>query len=359
MVAPGPASTTAPPLTAPQVVPSLEKGKLYHVDLTAADETTVAKQLAAQPTIQAQGSTLVPLPGAYRLLASDGVELTLKPFVIAQKLAFNQSMGMFVTTIAVGVHEISGPAPPKSLSAPISFQVLNADAATPEELLVSHSGAPLGKIKVAVAQAVGGPTVTVASPFDPEGVPVPLSLAPTFSLSVTKSFDGLGLEAAPITVLATGLAKAEGQIVQLTVDGPARPDADELQLNKDGRASTKLRSVGVGGITVHAQLEGFPPIQTGTMAALPLLTIASSILGGIVGGLIRLLPGLQRNTTRRFWLGLVVAVLVAIIVFGLYAVGVNVLPFQPTVQQGAVVVFVISGMGAFLGSGILGSAKTT
>jgi hypothetical protein len=356
-VAPGPVSTLPPPAAVAEVVPELEKGKLYHVDLAAADEKIIAKQLASQPAIQAQGSALVTLPGAFRLLATDGTELQLKPFVIPQKLSFNAATHMFLGSIRVGVQEIGGPAAPKKLTAPIPFQVLDDGIADPEELQVDHSGLPLSKIRISAAQAAGGLTVSVASPFNPEGVPVVLDLAPSFSLSVSKAFDGLGLEAATVAVSATGLVKPEGQIVQLTVDGPARAEEHQLRLDKDGRAATRLRSVGVGPTSVTAQLAGFPPAEASTMATLPVLTIVSSLLGGLVGGLIRLLPEVRRNTGWRFWLGLAVAILVGLLVFGLYAVGVNVLPFRPTVQIGAVFVFVVSAMGAYLGSGVLGAAK--
>ena len=353
-----PTAGPSPPPPPPVAVPELERGRLYRVDVAPADEKTIAKQLASQPAIQAQGSALVTLPGVYRQLASDGTELQLKPFVIPQKLAFNAQSGLFVGSIKVGVYEIGGPAPAKRLTAPIAFQVLQSDIADPEELEVDHSGLPMSKIKISAAQAAGGLTVDIASPFDPQGVAVMLGLGPSFTLSLTRSIQGLGLEAATVAVSATNLANPEDQVVQLTVDGTARAEEDQLRLDKHGNASTKLRSVGVGPATVTARLMGFAPVRATTIATLPLLTIAASIVGGIVGGLIRLLPSVQRNTGRRFWFGLAVAVLVGIVVFGLYAVGVNVLPFRPTVQVGAIVVFVVSAMGAFLGSGLLGPGST-
>lgn len=357
-IAPGPATTSPSPAAVAEVLPALESGKLYHVDLIAADETIIAKQLASQPAIQVQGNALVTLPGAFRQLAADGSELQLKPFVIPQRLAFSSASGMFEGLIKVGVHEIGSPATRKILSAPISFEVLGSNA-EPEELLVKHSGFPLGKIKVSASQVADRLTVMVASPFNPGGMPVDLELAPAFSLSITKAFDGLGLEAATIKVAATGLANAKGRIVQLTADGPARLTKEELQLDENGRASTTLRSVGVGPTTITAELTGFPPARAGTTASLPVMTIGAIILGGIAGGLIRLLQGLKRGNERRFWLDLLVAILVGIVVFLLYALGVNLIPFRFAVEIGAAFVFVVSALGAFYGPRLLEPKRPT
>ena len=351
-IAPGPATTSPPATAVAEVPPALESGKLYHVDLMAADEKIIAKQLASQPAIQVQGSALVTLPGAFRQLAADGSELQLKPFVIPQRLAFSAASGMFEGLIKVGVHEIGGPAARKTLSAPISFEVLGSNA-EPEELLVKHSGFPLGKIKILASQVADRLTVMVASPFNPEGMPVDLELAPAFSLSVTKAFDGLGLEAATITVAVTGLANAKGRLVQLTADGPARLAKEELQLDENGRASTALRSVGVGITTITAQLTGFPPARAGTMASLPLMTLGATFLGAFTGGLIRLLQRLRRGSERRFVIDLSVATLVGIVVFLLYVLGVNLLPFRFSVEVGAAFVFAVSALGAFYGPRLL------
>lgn len=351
-IVPGPATTSPPPTSMAEVLPALKRGKLYHVDLIAADEKIIAKQLASQPAIQVQGSSLVTLPGAFRQLAADGSELQLKPFVIPQRLAFSSASGMFEGLIKVGVHEIGGPATPKTLSAPISFEVLGSNA-EPEELLVKHSGFPLGKIKVSASQVADRLTVMVASPFNPEGMPVELELAPAFSLSVTKAFDGLGLEAATVTVAATGLTKPKGRIVQLTADGPARLTKEELQLDENGRASTTLRSVGVGSTTITAQLTGFPPARAGTMASPPLTTLGATVFGALAGGLIRLMQRLRRGSERRFLIDLSVAVLVGVLVFLLYALGVNLLPFRFSVEIGAAFVFVVSALGAFYGPRLL------
>ena len=47
------------------------------------------------------------------------------------------------------------------------------------------------------------------------------------------------------------------------------------------------------------------------------------------------------------------SLLVGLLSFALYAVGVNVLPISPTVTVGLVLVFVVAGMGGFLGTQVL------
>ena len=336
-------------------VPTTEKGKLYHVDVTPADDQAIASLLVGQQSIRSQGNTIVPLPGVFRQQATDGTELLLKPFVIPQKLVVDATSGRFVGSIKVGVSEIGGPAAPRDLSAPIAFQVLDDEIAVPDELLVRRTGLPLSRIRISTFDAADGLTVTVASPFNPEGVPILLTLAPSFSISVNRAIDGLGLEATRISVSANGLAKPKGRLVLLTVDGQARAEPREIRLDENGDGSTELRSVGTGKAVVEARLGGFRPVSATVMLSIPYLTASASILGGIAGGLIRLLPtAVRRGSRRRLLIGTTVAFLVGILVFALYAVGVNLLPFAPTTRVGAVLVFAVSAAGAYFGSALLG-----
>ena len=52
-------------------------------------------------------------------------------------------------------------------------------------------------------------------------------------------------------------------------------------------------------------------------------------------------------------MALTVSLLTGVLIFALYAVGVNVLPVNPTVNVGAVLVFAVSGLGAYLGARLL------
>lgn len=338
-----------PPARSPQI----EAGKLYYAPLPPSAEQTIAKQFTRQ--FQSLGKSAVLFSGVWKQLAKDGSLLALKAALIPQPAAPDPATGRFVGSLKVGVYEIPGPAQPKALSFPITFQVLEDGVADPNEQTVQSSG-ELKEIKISSPTAADGVKVTVASPFNPEGTPVVLPLASTFSLSVTKSIEGLGLEAANVSVMTSGLAQPDGRIVQLSVDGPAKAEDEQLRLDKDGRASTKLRSVGTGSADVTANLTGFRAAQARVNLKVPFLTIFASALGGLTGGLIKNLESLRRGSSRRFLLRLTVALLVGIVVFGLYAVGVNVLPFKPTVNAGAVLVFVVSAVGAYLGAGILGSA---
>ena len=355
-IVPG-ADVPSPSTAAGATFGALERGKNYRVQLSKFDEATFVQQVAAQPSIRAEGVQLVTSSGALRQLASDGSALLLKPIIIAQPLTFNAALHMFVGSIKVGVSEIGEPGNAKALSAPVSFQVLEGDLANPEELEVKHSGLPMSKFEIQSPQAAGGLIVNVASTFDPAGVPVTLKLVPVFRVAAPKSMDGLGLETATIRVSASGLPNLDTQTVGITVDGPARADGDTVHLDKSGHGIMGIRSVGIGSAVVTAQLEGFPDASVGVKVAPPFLTLLASLVGGLTGGLIRLLPSLSGNTMRRFWLGLSVSVLVGLVVFGLYAIGVNVLPIQPKVQVGAVFVAVVSAMGALLGSKILGAPK--
>jgi hypothetical protein len=349
----GPDVTDLPAKPVAELIPETEKGKLYHVELTADQEKLVVAQLAGQKSIQAQGSALVPLPDVYRQLAADGTELLLKPFVIPQRLRLDSATGLFVGAIKVGVQEIGGPAPRKTLSAPIPFQVLQPDIATPEQLDVEKSGLPLGTIRIATDNIANGLIVTVASPFNPEGVPFAMPLAPTFGIGVTKSIDGFGLEEAPVLIRTSGLLNPKGRRVFVTVDGPARAKSQSLQLDEEGQANTTIRSTSNGEATVTASLDGFRDVEAKVKVAIPWVTLVATLLGGFLGGLARLLPDSGRQSSSALLYSLIVAIIVGILVFALYAVGVRVLPFRPSVEIGATFVFIVAAMGAYLGSRIL------
>jgi drug/metabolite transporter (DMT)-like permease len=99
-------------------------------------------------------------------------------------------------------------------------------------------------------------------------------------------------------------------------------------------------------------MAGMGTAQADVTFAFPFITLAAAILGGLVGALIRVLlaAGKRRKLDHRL---LIASLLCGVLVFALYAVGVNVLPVSPTVTVGATLVFAVAGLGAFLGVTLL------
>ena len=75
--------------------------------------------------------------------------------------------------------------------------------------------------------------------------------------------------------------------------------------------------------------------------------------------MIRLLPRVRKGLSlTRLFIALVVAVLVGLLVFGLYAIGVNLLPIKPTMTAGAIFVLVFAAAGAYVGTGALSRLRS-
>jgi hypothetical protein len=164
---------------------------------------------------------------------------------------------------------------------------------------------------------------------------------------------GYGLETTVVHIESVGLEKPAGRRVQLGAKPSAFFEPAAAQLSQDGTATVVLRSDSPGPVTITASAPGLAAGSATVVFLWPLQTLVFGLIGGLVGGLLRLLPRGRRIAARQFVVGLVVAVLTGFLVFFLYAVGVNVLPVEPKVSVGAVLVLVVAALGAWFGTGLL------
>jgi hypothetical protein len=320
------------------------------LDLQAA--RALAGQSQIQQVIGTQGTVLA-FPGIVRQVDESGDQVQLKMIaLVGKKLAYDATHNSFVGSIWLGVNEIVGGRPPRQLVTPVDFEILDADNAQPAEVHVTRTGAPYQEVQLQLSAAEGA-KVNITSNLAPDPFDLPLPLKPALLVRASDDpIDGLGLGSSVITVTAIGLNNAKGRPVVFQKVGGGSIKPQQGQLDENGMASTELRSDGLnGGAQVIAVLPGLSQVSTNVGFRPPYGAIFASLIGALFGAAIRV--GTSKLRGGHAALAILVSVLVGVVVFALFAVGVNVLPIKPTVTQGAAVVFAISALGAFLGASVL------
>ncbi|WP_299193977.1 hypothetical protein [uncultured Erythrobacter sp.] len=186
--------------------------------------------------------------------------------------------------------------------------------------------------------------------FDPEGRVIALPLEPALRIEAARnSIEAFGLATTEINVAVPGLENPEGRVVSLQSRPGGYLESSRLVLDESGLASTRIRSESTGKLTIRANMAGIAPATTEIQVSFPHLTLAAAIFGGLIGALVRVF-GSQQTAREGFrWRSFIASMLSGIMIFALYAVGVNILPVAPTVTVGATLVFAVSALGAFLG----------
>jgi len=164
------------------------------------------------------------------------------------------------------------------------------------------------------------------------------------------SVQGLGLELMDIVVTAPDVPSPGGRAVTLDPSRGKLADTT-LELGANGSATTTLRSIGAGPVTVTAMSDGLDDgVSHGLSFLWPVSFLIAAIAGGVVGAAIRILQARARLSSWRRWVTrLAAGALVGIAVAVLYAIGVNLLPIAPSATAGEALVFGLALVGGFLG----------
>lgn len=327
------------------------RGESVVASLTPADERLVASRIKLLPIVQASGGNPGIFKGIVRQEAPGGREAQLKAFVLPGGSLTRGSNGLFGSTIRVGVADIAnlGGAGAK-LGDPITFQVLEEGLATPSEIVVDRVSPPFKSFAIATRSPLDEVIVHVVSSFDPNGVPVTLSVAPELRVATARpAIDAFGLEDVDIQVTSLGSKALAGRPVAFTVSPSGYiSDADPV-FDAKGTAHARLRSAAPGTTRIIVSSPGVAEVDTKVGFQLPILTAAASLLGSLLGGVLRF----QGSRRRRWARDLGVSLLTGILVFAMYVVGIRTLPFTFGVTVGAAFVFVVSALGAYLGIALL------
>lgn len=163
------------------------------------------------------------------------------------------------------------------------------------------------------------------------------------------SIEAWGLAATDINISVTGLDQPAGRAVTLrATSGYLSPT--RVRLDDQGNATATLRSDQLGLARIMATSPGLKPAQAEVDFRLPYRTAIASLLGAFLGAMLRLLTSARSDSFLR---SLLAAILAGILIFACYAIGVNLLPFTPSVTVGLAFVFAVSGVGAYFGNLLL------
>jgi len=342
---------TGPAADSPRV--SSAATQVEVVKTSAADEKLLAGAIAGNVQIRSAlsspTSSLIPLPGIVRMSQEGSASLQLKPFIFVNQPLQRDSSGLFKGELLIGVSEIADTGETKSLPTPLLFQIVGAVKSDPSRILVDSTSPPFRTVEVWLNAAQGAiAKLLVVSMFNHEGTQVELPVASELDVDTASGrIAGLGIESTKVMVSLNNVSGAAGRVVTLHVDPSGYLDNSRLVLDAQGTAQAELRSGTMGAAQIRATSPGLAPVTTTVTYTFPFLTIFAALLGGAVGGGASIFTKGDdgKGPARR----LIGGVLYGVLVFATYAIGINLLPFTPAVSVGALSVFAISGLAAWLG----------
>jgi hypothetical protein len=280
----------------------------------------------------------------------DGQEIRFRPIIESVGgLSLSGSTNRFQGRIYVGLRDNKNPDAAYPLSQPISLLVGGqAEELQPRQLTIDHTNLPFAEVSIA-SQDPPDPidfSLIAAGTSERAMVSLPI-IRPRLSVLPGRSrIQGLGLETAVISVRAVGLMNPEGRIVTVTSD-VASVDPVEVRLDQQGVGTTSVRSVSVGEASINAVSPPLAPAKETIHFSWPIAYFLASVVGGLAGA--SLAWAQKKGKKKKFQTVLIRGTLTGIIVVALYAVGVNVLPIQPTATAGEVLAFAVAAAGGFVG----------
>lgn len=319
---------------------------------TPRDEVLLKRAIAGQNALKGalslENSSLITLPGVVRMSAAEGPELKLKPFILVNRPLRRGESGMFEGELLVGVTEIVDSQLTRQLPTPLLFEIVGAVRSVPERVLIETTSPPFRRVRVIIDTVQErAAKLLIVSVIDRTGTEVLLPLAGELSVgTASDGIEGWGLETTKVNVTLGG-PNAANRKVTLGVKPSGYLDPSALTLDAEGTGQADLRSGWAGTAVVTASNPEFRTATKEIHYRLPFRTLGASLFGALLGAVASYLiaPARIARPTRR----IAGAALIGVIVFALYAVGVNVLPVQPTVTVGAILVFAVSALGAFIG----------
>lgn len=321
---------------------------------TNASSTIVVKSLAP-PFDAIQVKVRNPRPPVTLRVASGSGEPSMDIVVPIEPTLFVQAVSSSIAGEGLGKTDIQVQAIADRI-APGQAVLLNAEPAaeiTPSRVELGADGTGVATLK---SVQTGKVTITArAAGFQQGATTVDFAAVPR-TLKVTRSsavIQGYGLGVTTLTIVATAPDLPATLPVTISMDPAGNLEGKELIL-EGGRLDVPMQSEGRGKVKVTVSAPGFTDAMTEVTYELPVQTVAAGLGGGLLGGTGRVLA---RTSSRRKW-GTMVAslglsVVVAVISYVLFRIGVNVFPVTPTVTTGAVAVFALAALAGFIGAAIL------
>lgn len=318
------------------------------------DEYVIARWTAKDlPTTPVQATSNQAVAAGYGFIAitRDGREVRFRPIIETSGNLQVTPDGTFEGRIFVGLQDLRDPAAayelPNAVALLVSGQV---DSVAPRQLSLTHTNLPFEEITIGARDPSDELELQLLATGTTERATARLKVArPRLEIVPSRRrIQGFGFERMDVTVRAVGIQRSAERVVSL-VSEPGSFESAQVSLNEQGTAVARLRSVSVGTATVQASSPPLTAASAEVQFVWPVATLIASILGGMVGAFIKRMQGGRIRSSRAFRSVLLVGVLSGIVVVALYAVGVNVLPVQPTATAGEVLTFAMAAVGGYLG----------
>lgn len=270
-------------------------------------------------------------------------------------LVYVRSDGTFAGDVLIGLEDEERPFARVALTTPVLVQTISlAGEVSPDTISLAHTQVPLKRLRV-TSQSPGDsvPLRILYAQQAPMDIHVPVRRTPLVVAPASVRINGFGLEKAKFSVMLP--SELEPDSVQIGFSSVMQPEARSAYAVTGKPAVTTIQSRGVGRDTLRVI---GPDYVIATQAyiyyAPPWLFLFAAVLGGLVGTLIRDMPRKNHPVERRRLAANILAgVLVGLLVAVAYAIGVNLLPISVNGPPVEAVIFVVSGVGAFLGGGSL------
>jgi hypothetical protein len=273
--------------------------------------------------------------------------LSVRIAVAGGGLRYDPASQTFVGTVFIGLEDSARHAERLSLSRPIDVQVTgDAESVEPVSLRLTHTNVPFDSVRIRAGLTGDVVHLLVQPTFDPNVAPTPIPVVrPSLIVHVSpEAIPAFALQSATITISAP--RTLSGQTVVISADRGAL-DTNTLTLSPQGVATTKIRSGAPGVATVRVEV-GDITARTATLRfSFPWSFIIASVLGSLVGALIRSRRTVdQSNRAVRVdvLLGLAYGLLGAVA----YTLGLNLVGVELSVRVGDAATFVVSALAAAL-----------
>jgi hypothetical protein len=271
-------------------------------------------------------------------------------------MRFADEANRFEGILHIGVVDRDNPtSTQQTLPAALNLLVINEQGGIrPDgDLQINHTNLPFEEVIAFSVDPRDPFNIKIRSSFSETPVMFGMTInRPQLALTISPpAIKGFGLEAAEIIVRVQGLSQPEGKNVILAATRGGLEDAS-LEFDRNGTASTKIRSSGVGEAVITASMGGADGVSARLMFVKPWAFFLIAIVGGFVGSLIFLLQDKVTSGKKivgRIFLGILIAIIVAV---G-FAVGVNLTGVEPKAKVGEAVIFFLAVIGSWLGKLVL------
>ncbi len=328
-------------------------------DASAAALSAEADAGGAVPEAAPEEHAVVALPFRYLAPAPDGGLVALRPvYVPNRRLRYDADEELYRGSFYLALEDTLNRGRSQQLAAAIRLQLAgDADSLRPATVSFAHTNFPLQEITVATRHVTDSLRVRIIPEFDLSGVDVWLPIAPSLVFeSRSKSIAGFGIGSTRLALGVRGSRPSTPVLVTLDADrGTVEPG--QVELGPDVAGSVRVRSAGVGPVTVRAFSPELGSAEIGLDFTWPLLFLLAALLGGGFGGLTGYIHARRAKggaSVRDHLLTGVSSGVLAAIVY--YALGVNLLDVQIDVRYfDEAAVFAFAALAGVLGLPVLGA----